>query len=386
MSSMAQAAVFVGPRQPFLLRRFPVPEPGAQEVLVRITQANVCGSDVHIWRGEMEKMGRLPPTVLGHEMTGLIAALGREVRTDSLGQPVREGDRVVWMYYRNCGRCRVCLRGKPYACLMSLASVYRPCELAPHFVGGFAEFYLIQQGQAFFRAPEELSDVELAAANCALAQVLFGLEQIGLGLGESVVIQGAGGLGLYATAAARALGASPVVVIDAIESRLEFARSMGADATISLAEVPDPRQRTQQVLQLTGGWGADVVVEVAGTARPYPEGIRMLARGGRYLALGSVVPGDTFAADPSLWIGPNRSLVGVSLYPPHSLHQAVQFLARYRTTFPFERLASHTFPLEQIDQAFACADVALAAGRVPARIGVRPQGGAAKLPRREVPA
>lgn len=373
MSATGRAAVFVGPRQPFSLREFAVPEPGPHEVLVRIAQANVCGSDVHIWRGEMEKMGRLPATVLGHEMTGTVAALGAEVRTDSLGQTVREGDRIVWMYYRSCGHCRVCLRGKPYACLLSLASVYRPCEPPPHFVGGFADFYLIQQGQAFFCAPQVLSDTELAGANCALAQVLFGFERVGLGLGESVVIQGAGGLGLYATAVARTLGANPIVVIDAIPSRLEFARSLGADATISRDEAPDPRQRTQLVLQLTGGCGADVVVEVAGNARPYPEGIRMLARGGRYLALGSVVPGDTFAADPSLLIGPNRSLVGVSLYPAHSLYQAVDFLARFRDRFPLDRLAAHTLPLDRIDDAFAAADVALSAREAPTRIGVRPE-------------
>ncbi len=370
--SSARAAVFVAPGEPFSLREFPLAEPLPGEVLVRITQANVCGSDVHIWRGEMEKMGRLPPTVLGHEMTGTIAVLGKGVRTDFLGQPVREGDRIAWLYYRSCGRCRVCVRGMPYACLMSLASVYRPCEAPPHFVGGFAEYYVIQPGQAFFRAPEELSDSELAGANCALSQVWFGFQRAGLRAGESVVIQGAGGLGLYAAAVARVAGAEPIIVIDALPARLEFAREMGADVTLSLTDYPHPRERTARVLELTGGWGADLVVEVAGSPAPYPEGIRMLARGGRYLALGSVVPGQTFAADPSLLIGPNRSLVGVSLYPPSALAEAIGFLARHRERFPFARLAGATFPLEDIDRAFQAADAARAQGAVPTRIGVRP--------------
>lgn len=368
----ARAAVFVAPREPLALREYPVPEPGPGEVLVAITQANVCGSDLHIWRGEMERMGRLPATVLGHEMTGRIAALGAGVRTDFLGETVREGDRIAWMYYRSCGRCRPCSRGLGHACLWSLASVYRPCELPPHFVGGFADYYLIQAGQAFFRAPEELSDSELAGANCALAQVLYGFERAGLRLGESVAIQGAGGLGAYAVAVAVASGASPVIVIDSVPERLEFARAMGADVILSLTDLPDARARTQEVQKLTGGWGADVVVEVAGTASPYPEGIRMLARGGRYLALGSIVPGQTFAADPSLFIGPNRSLIGVSLYPPATLRAALDFLRRYRHRFPFGQVTSTTFSLEQINEAFRLADQARQQRGAPSRIGVRP--------------
>ncbi|MCX8071491.1 MAG: zinc-binding dehydrogenase [Candidatus Binatia bacterium] len=150
---------------------------------------------------------------------------------------------------------------------------------------------MIRKEQPRFRAPDEIRDEELAGANCALAQLIFGFERVALQWGESAAIQGAGGLGLYAVAVAKELGAHPVIVIDGNQARLSLACSLGADSVIDLKEQPDPRARTAEVLRLTGGWGADVVVEVAGTPEPYPEGIRMLSRGGRYLALGSVVPG-----------------------------------------------------------------------------------------------
>jgi threonine dehydrogenase-like Zn-dependent dehydrogenase len=370
----ARAAVFVGPRRPLEIREFPEPDPGPDEVVVKILQANVCGSDLHIWRGEMEKMGTLPPTILGHEMTGRVAKLGVRVKTDSLGEPLKEGDRIAWVYYTPCGRCRPCLRGRPNACALSLASVHRPCEEPPHFFGGFAEYYVLRPGQKLFKAPADLADGELAGASCALSQVIYGLEQVGFAFGETVVIQGAGGLGLYAAAVAREMGAERVVVIDGIPERLELARAMGADATIDLAEFPEARARTQRVLELTGGWGADVVVEVAGIPEVYPEGVRMLARGGRYLAMGSIAPNRTYKEDPSLLIGPNRSIVGVSLYPPETLKKAIDFLGRCRGRYPLGRVASHVFPLEEVNEAFAAADAFARERRGVARVGVRPAG------------
>ena len=374
----ARAAVFVAPRQPFELREYPVPEPGPDEILVQITQTNVCGSDVHMWRGDMAPVaGGLPPIILGHEMTGRAAKLGRNAQTDSLGQPLAEGDQLVWVYYTPCGRCRPCLRGLPHACMGSLVSIMRPCEEPPHFVGGFAEYYVLNVRQGLFKVPDGLGDDEVAGANCALAQVIFGLEQAALSFGETVVIQGAGGLGLYATAVARDMGAEKVIVIDAIPARLQLARELGADATIDVTEIAHPRARTQRVLELTDGWGADVVVEVVGIPDVVPEGIRMLARGGRYLLMGSIAPKQTYSEDPSILIGSNRSIIGVSLYPPLVLKQAIDFLARSRARLPLSRIASQVFPLDAINDAFAAADAFAQTKQQVARVGVRPHLGRA---------
>jgi L-iditol 2-dehydrogenase len=203
----ARAAVFVGPRKPLELREYPVPAPRPDEALIAITQANICGSDLHIWRGDLAQMTNMPPVILGHEMTGRVAKLGKDFRTDSLGGGLQEGDRVAYMYYAPCDRCRPRLRGHPNACLTGLLTVMRPCEEPPHFFGGFADDYVLNRRQKVFKVPAALGDDEVAGANCALSQVIFGLERAGVTLGDLVVIQGAGGLGLYATAVAREMGA-----------------------------------------------------------------------------------------------------------------------------------------------------------------------------------
>jgi threonine dehydrogenase-like Zn-dependent dehydrogenase len=215
----------------------------------------------------------------------------------------------------------------------------------------------------------------VAGANCARSQVIFGLERAALSFGETVVIQGAGGLGLYATAVARDMGAEKVIVVDAIAARLQLARVLGADATIDVTEVTDARARTQRVLELTNGWGADVVVEVVGIPEVVPEGIRMLARGGRYLLMGSVAPKQTYRQDPSILIGPNRSMIGVSLYPPRTLKQALDFVSRSHTRLPLSRIVSQIFSLDAINEAFAAADAFAQTKQQVARVGVRPHTG-----------
>src|SRR5207248_6347708 len=136
------------------------------------------------------------------------------------------------------------------------------CDTAPHFYGAFGDYYYVNPGAAIFKVPDELSDQAVAGINCALAQVVGGMQIAQLKLGEYVVIQGAGGLGVYATAVAKEMGAGRVIVIDSIPERLELARGFGADELIDIEELPDPDMRVKRVLELTDNWGADVVAEL----------------------------------------------------------------------------------------------------------------------------
>src|SRR5207245_7632725 len=119
------------------------------------------------------------------------------------------------------------------------------------------DYYDLRPGAAVFRMPDEISDDIATPANCALAQVLYGLTRAGLRQGDTAVIQGAGGLGLNAIAVARDMGADRVIVLDRVAARLELARDFGADHTLSLVDVTTPERRIQAVMDLTGGFGAD---------------------------------------------------------------------------------------------------------------------------------
>jgi len=329
----------------------PDPEPGA--ALVQITLANVCGSDLHLWRGELDpaRRGRALPIHQGHEGCGRIAALGPGVVADSAGSPLSVGDRIVFAYFFPCGRCRPCLNGRSMACPARMAYRASSCEVWPHFKGTFGDYFYLWPGHTVFRVPDMLSDDLVVGVNCAMAQVTCGWDLASLAVGETVVIQGAGGLGLYAIAVARERGAGRIVVIDGVAERLELASQFGADAFVDLRDFPTAEGRIKRVRELSGG--ADVVMEVAGFPAITEEGIQMVAPGGRYVEIGNISPGLTYAADPAYWVTQNITVYGVNHYEPRHLRDALDILGRTRSRYPYERIVSHRYPLEQINEAFA---------------------------------
>ncbi len=354
MPSVGRAAVLEEAGQPLVFREYPVPEPEPGAALVRISLANVCGSDLHIWRGELDprKRGWPLPRHQGHESTGRIEALGEGVRVDSDGQPLAVGDRVVYRYFFPCGRCKNCLNDRSRACPTRYA-FNTSADQWPHFNGAFGDYFYLRPNHTVFKVPDDISDDLLVGVNCAFSQVVCGLDSARLGMGETVVIQGAGGLGLYAIAVARERGAGQIIVVDGVAERLDLAESFGADHLIDMRELPEPEGRAQRVRELTGGWGAEVVVDVAGFPQVVAEGMQMLAQGGRYVEIGNISPGLTYAADPSFWVTNNCSIFGVHVYEARHLREALNLLDHGRARYPFQKIVSHRFPLEEVNEVMA---------------------------------
>ncbi|MBE0481034.1 MAG: alcohol dehydrogenase catalytic domain-containing protein, partial [Dehalococcoidia bacterium] len=125
MAEKGKAAVYLGRGIPFEIREYPVPDPEPGAIVLKVRCANICGSDMHMWRGETDlaALGAPLPAILGHEMLGTVAKLGKGVITDSAGQPLSEGDRVVHRYFYPCGRCRACVKGDDPACPMAPLAV-----------------------------------------------------------------------------------------------------------------------------------------------------------------------------------------------------------------------------------------------------------------------
>ncbi|MCC6178080.1 MAG: zinc-binding dehydrogenase [Chloroflexi bacterium] len=170
-----------------------------------------------------------------------------------------------------------------------------------------------------------------------------GLQLAQLKPGDYVVIQGAGGLGVYATALAREMGAGRIIVIDGIQERLDLAKAFGADEAIDFRDVTSEDDRVARVLELTDGWGADVVAELVGHPRVCNEGLRMTGRTGRYLEIGNINPGLTFTLDPQWLVGYNRSILGMVYYGAEHLRQALDRAWRRRDTYPWAKVLSHRF-------------------------------------------
>ncbi len=345
------------------LTHYDVPDPGPDEILVRVTMASLCGSDLHMWRGEVPWFQRAPG-IQGHEMTGQIARLGANRKNDSLGRALREGDRVAYAYFIPCGECWACLGGTTgcpnrYRTRNSITAAD-----PPHFLGAFAEFYLLKANQWVFKVPEVLPDELVAPVNCALSQVVYGLHVIGVWLGDTVVVQGAGGLGIYSCAVAKDMGAGRVIAIDAIPERLELAREFGADEVIDLRQLGTKEERVQRVRDLTGGVGSDVCVEVVGLAGVVQEGLEMTRVGGRYLWMGNIVPGQKTEIVPHDAVRQPKSIRGVLAYDRWVIPRALDWVARTRFRYPFHKLVGARFPLDKINDAFEQAEWAAGKGTV----------------------
>jgi len=347
-----KAAVFLGPGKSFDIRELDVPEVEPDAVLIKVSLANVCGSDLHFWRGDAPL--RLPDDgwIFGHEMTGRVARLGARVKTDSLGRPLKEGDRVAYTYFYPCGRCLACLTKQPAACPAKIERPRGPSQF-PHFHGAFAEYYYLRPGGSVFLVPDALADELVSPVNCALSQVIFGLNEAGLRFGGTVAIQGAGGLGVQAAAVAKDMGAHTVIVLDQIPGRLELATAFGADHTINVREVKESKERVALVRKWTGGAGVDVACDFVGFPQIIPEGIDMLRNGGAYLEIGTISRGAKVELEPAQLVWGAKKIIGVIMYDAWAIPRALDFLLRNARRFPFDRLVSHKYPLEKINQAFA---------------------------------
>lgn len=351
-------ARFDGPGKPFEIETVSLPDVGPGEILIKVTRANICGSDVHAWHGTFATggLGGQLPTVLGHEMVGAVEALGQGVSADSNGKPLEPGARVVFPYFFCCHRCRNCLAGRRNACLNLKMAMLGRADEPPYFVGGYGDYYLLPAGAVLYTVPDGVSDAVAAGANCALSQVMYGLERVDLRLGETVVVQGAGALGLYAVAVAKAHGASRVIALDGVRERLELATAFGADHVIDITEVADVKDRVKVVRSLTDGQGADVVVEVVGHPSAIDEGLKLLGQFGRYVEIGNINIGKTLEFDPSRFVFGNKTMIGVSLYDPEVLSRALTFLEHHQHRLPLDRLAAACYSLDDINQAFAAAE------------------------------
>lgn len=349
-----KVTVFVGPMKEMEIREYPLPEVGPDDILVKVRRANICGSDLHIWHGHGPGFPRGVSVVSGHEMVGEVFRLGKNVHTDCLGQPLGEGDRIAYAYFVPCGACLACLTGSP-ACPNRYRHWLGNADEPPHFRGAYGEYYYLRKGQTVCKVPPELSDVVVSPVNCALCEALYGLDQIGIHLGDTVVIQGAGGLGLYATAVAKDMGAGQVIVFDRFPSRLELARAFGADLTVNIDEVGE-KERREIVFEKTHRQGADVVAEFVGAPQAVEEGIRLLRQAGRYFWVGNITPGLPSNLDPGTVVRGSQTIRGIIVYEPWVLPRAIDFLARRKHVYPFDKIVSHTFPFVEINQAFLFAN------------------------------
>ena len=345
------AAVMTQPKTPIEVRDVRVPdrlEPGA--ALVRIDVASICGSDVHQWEGE-SSVNLSHPVILGHEMMGTIVALGAGLTHDAIGQPLQEGDRIIWSHAA-CGNCYYCrVLRQETLCPNRVIGMNANANEFPYLLGGFSQYCYVLPTAGKVKVPDDVKSEWAAPAACALRSVMHGFERVGeIEPHETVVIQGAGPLGLYATAIAHHRGARQVIVIGAPADRLKVAEQWGASATISIEDLPSPRQRRARVLELTNGLGGDVVFELSGAPPAVPEGIQLTRRVGRYLVMGQIGSHEA-TIRPSLITLKQISIIGTFSADIRHYWKGLDFIRQTRHTYDFDALISNRYPIRDINAA-----------------------------------
>ncbi|GIH71951.1 zinc-binding dehydrogenase [Sphaerimonospora thailandensis] len=335
LPSVTRAAVLRVHGEPLTLEELPLPsecEPGA--ALVKIGCATLCATDVHLWRGGMSWPGMLP-MVLGHEMMGTVEAVGPDT-VDALGRPVKVGDRIGWSE-SVCGRCYGCtvLRA-PVACANRGYGFLQRSDRWPYATAGLAEHAYVTPGALKVVLPDDVKDTWAASAGCAVKTVLHAFDRAGgIRPGSTVAIQGAGALGLVATAVASLGGAGTVVTIGAPDARLELARRFGADIAIGLDG--DAASRVAQVMDATGGRGADLVLDFAGAPGVGGEAVDMAAFGGRFVVCGSTGPRPDPVALGTI-MGKELTVLGSLNGDVGDYYRAVEFLRTFQGRFDWDEM------------------------------------------------
>jgi threonine dehydrogenase-like Zn-dependent dehydrogenase len=339
MATTMRAAVFCG-KGKIEIREVPRPEPGVGDALVRITLTTICGTDVHILKGEYPVREGL---IIGHEPVGVIESLGAGVTGYALG------DRVIVGAITPCGQCGACLSGTHSQCGHG-GNGYEAIggwRFGNTINGCQAEYVVVPNAQAnLARIPDGLSDEEVLLCPDIMSTGFSAAENGHVRLGDAVAVFAQGPIGLCATAGARLAGASLVIGVDSVPHRLEVARRMGADVVINYKE----QDVIGEIKRLTGG-GVDVAIEALGTQSTFENALRSVRPGGTVSSLGVysghlMVPLDTIAA------GLGDHTIVTSLCPggKERMRRLMNIVAAKR--FPFGELVTHPFALADIEAAY----------------------------------
>ena len=323
--------VFLGDRRAEV-REFPDPEPGRGEVVVRMKAAGLCGSDLHTYRQPAaQRAGNL--TIPGHEPSGVVESVGPCVTR------VRLGDRVSVFHYRGCGHCKHCRAGYLQWC-PDRRGYGGPIH------GSCADLLLTDERNCL-PLPEELSFVHGAAIACFLGTAFAALRKVSPSGKDTLAVFGQGPVGMGGTLVGKALGAR-IICVEPIVERRALAQRLGADVVLN----PADGDVADAIRELTGGVGADLAFETAGSAAAQDAAVSCLRRGGRGVFVGFGNSEPTF--NLARIIGSQLTLMGSFVMPIFMYWDLVDFILAHR--LPVEDMVTHRFAIEQGPEAFELFD------------------------------
>jgi len=362
------AAVMVAPGK-VEYQQVPYPdhlEPGA--MIVKMEMSGICGTDKHAFKGETTLYGGTEteqdmvfPSIHGHENSGIVVEMnGKGEDIEYSGKPLKVGDRITNCPNVICGHCWYCrsIHGYPYCANHEGIGMTYYSDRFPYIVGGWAEYMYLPPNSWIYKVPEYLPVEYAALSELFVVTALLdrGKEYAAYGgkgfhFDDCVVVQGAGPIGMLMVAKARMLGAGKIIALDTFPKKLKLAEKFGADVTFNVSEIDD-QALVEAIRAETEGRGADVVVETVGTPDVVRVGLEMLRRGGMYLETGNFADTGEVSLNIHRHIAAKNVLIyGNTNHPHDGYYAAFDMMWRNRDRFPFEKLITHRFKLQQAQEA-----------------------------------
>ena len=346
----AHVAMLTKPEN-FDIKEFPIPELGDGDILVKVEGCGVCGTDAHEFK--RDPFG-LIPVVLGHEGTGEIVKMGKDVKTDSAGKPLAVGDKVV--------TCMI-FKDNPDITMFDLnkqnvggADVY---GLLPdddvHLNGWFSDYIIVRKGSSIFNVSDLDLDSRILIEPCAvLIHAVERAKTTGiLRFNSRVVVQGCGPIGLICIAVLRTMGIENIVAVDGNEKRLAFAKEMGAENSVNFKNTNGIEELTSAVKNAFGGYLADFAFQCTGAPAAHSNIYKFIRNGGGLCELGFFINGGDAAINPHFDICSKEiTIVGSWVYTLRDYATTFDFLKRAKAIgLPMSELITHRFPLSEINEA-----------------------------------
>jgi len=346
---MVKAAVMPAPNAPLQVRELPRPTLEEGAILLRTVFSEVCGTDVHLHHGHLA--GVPYPLTPGHVNVGEIVELkGRPVDLDDV--PLRVGQIVTFLdVHETCGHCWFCTVAKASTRCPHRRVYGITYSTSEGLLGGWAEMIYLKPGVKVLPLPETVPAERFIGAGCGLPTAVHAIERAEIALGDTVVIQGSGPVGLSTAILAQLCGATEVIVIGGPAQRLSEAQRIGADVTIDIDQ-ESPKERIAHVLELTKGRGADVTIEASGNPAAVNEGFAMTRDAGRYVIVGQYTDLGDIHMNPHLDINRKHLEVRGSWGSDFShFWRGLRVLAKHGERFQWERFITRRYALEEANQA-----------------------------------
>jgi len=348
----ARANLLMEPNGSFFVGEYPIPDPAPGSVLMKVELCGVCGTDVHTWHASQEAVGCEYPISLGHEISGTVAALGQGKTRDTIGRSLQVGDRIGVCPAIHCGQCYYCKIAKtPEKCTdWKTYGTWPKADQEPHFTAGYADYLYIHDPNSIVLKTNTTAERTVFLE--PMAVVVHSMLHAQITLGDTVVVQGSGPIGLLTIACAKRAGASRIIATGRRNrKRVELAMEMGADLTILRADMPKEKDRKECVFDHSLNLvGADVVINTVGTAPAFKECFNFVRDSGTLVEVGNFVDSGTIEFNPCTdLLAKGIRVIGSFDNEAEHFVRSLPLIAD--GSIPLEKLITHRVPLGGVQDA-----------------------------------